>query len=62
MTGVLSQNGSHFRAGDREAKRTVFLALPSSLASAWFADEQPALFSEIESERKKVLAFQEVED
>lgn len=46
MAGVLSQNGSHFRAGDRGAKRTVVFALPPSLASAWFADQQLVLFSE----------------
>lgn len=45
MAGVLS-HGSHFRAGDGEAKRTVIIALPPSLASAWFADQRPALLSE----------------
>jgi len=46
MVGLLSQNGSHFRARDKEAKRTFFFALPSSLVSAWFADHPVVLFSE----------------
>lgn len=39
VAAVLSQNVSHFRAGDREEEGTVFLALPSSPVSAWFADQ-----------------------
>lgn len=64
MAGVLSQNSSHVRAGDGEAKRTVFLCSTIKSCICMVCWPKPALFSEtvMHLVRKKVLAFQEVEE